>query len=63
MANADLRKTAKEKGVCLWQIASKLGITDSTFSRKLRAEMSPKEKEYIRSIIKELKENKLNEGE
>ena len=38
----------------LWQIADKLGITDSYFSRKLRKEFTNEEKEKIRAIIAEL---------
>ena len=46
MRNTEIRQRAKEKGVKLWQLAEKLGITDSTFSRRLRRELS--EEEYAR---------------
>ncbi len=55
MSNLDIRKEAKEAGVNLWQIADKLGIQDSGFSRKLRKELSDEEKAKIRDIIAELK--------
>ena len=55
ITNNDIKLQAKKSGVCLWQIAQKLGITDSTFSRKLRNELSEKEKERIFNIIDELR--------
>lgn len=54
-ANNDIKLRAKVSGVCLWQIALRLGITDSSFSRKLRIELSKKEKERIFNIIDELR--------
>lgn len=54
MCNQDIRRTAAVAGVRLWQIADKLGITDSGFSRKLRKELSQEEKEKIFSIIEKL---------
>lgn len=43
-ANLDIRAKAKGAGVKLWEIADKLGITDSHFSRKLRHELPQAEK-------------------
>ena len=40
MCNLDIKGYALEKGVKLWQIAEKLGITDATFSIKLRKEFT-----------------------
>ena len=54
MMNKDIKNLAKEKNVKLWQIAEKLNITDSTFSRKLRHELSHDEKERIKAIVNEL---------
>ncbi len=59
MSNTELKKLAKEKGIYLWQIADKLGISDGNFSRKLRKELSQKEKENIYSIIEELQVKEL----
>lgn len=52
--NIEIRQEAAGAGVKLWQIADKLGITDSYFSRKLRKEFTNEEKEKIRAIIAEL---------
>ena len=54
MHNQDIRRTAAGAGVKLWQIADALGITDSSFSRKLRKELSQEKKEKIFSIIEKL---------
>lgn len=56
--NLDLKTEAKAAGVYLWQIAERLGFTDSYFSRKLRKELPAEKKAEIRAIIKELSEVK-----
>lgn len=57
MANAEIRNLAKEKRVRLWQIAERFGMTDNSFSRKLRHEFSAEEKSkallFIEQISKE----------
>ena len=54
IANADIRSAAKSAGVCLWQIAERIGINDGNFSRKLRRELSDQEKQEILKIVDEL---------
>lgn len=54
MRNLDIRSTAQNAGVCLWQIAEVLGIADCQFSRKLRRELPAEEKEKIFEIIQNL---------
>lgn len=51
LANTDVRKTAKEKGVRLWEIAEYLKISDPTMTRKLRKELPDTEKAEILKII------------
>ncbi len=53
--NSDIKLKAAGYGVKLWQIADKLGMTDSTFSRKLRKELPEADKKKIFDIIDELK--------
>lgn len=50
-ANQDIRTAAKQNGVFLWEIAEKLDVMDSNFSRKLRRELSDDEKQRIFSLI------------
>lgn len=52
--NKDIRSAAKAASVLLWEIADRLGIQDSAFSRKLRRELPPDEREKILTIINEL---------
>lgn len=54
-ANIEIRTTAKEAGILLWQIADRYGITDGNFTRLLRKELPPEKKERIFEIIEELK--------
>lgn len=54
MRNQEIRETAKQKGVRLWMVAEKLGITDATFSRKLRKPFSTEERTRVLAIIDEL---------
>lgn len=54
MVNQDIRRTAAGAGVKLWQIADAMGIADCNFSRRLRKELPPEEKEKIFAIIRRL---------
>ena len=58
MKNQDIRTLASEKGIHLWEVADKYGVTDSTFSRKLRKELPTEEKNRIVAIIESLAEQK-----
>ena len=52
--NSMIRDYARLKKVKLWQVAEKLGLHDSNFSRKLRHELSVEETEQIIQIIDDL---------
>jgi hypothetical protein len=54
MRNKDIRDYARIKDVRLWQIAERLNICDSNFSRMLRHELQEDKKEEIKVIIDEL---------
>lgn len=54
MTNLDVRQKAKDSGVFLYQIAEHIGINDGNFSRKLRKEFSPDEKQRVLRIIEEI---------
>jgi hypothetical protein len=58
MANGDIKLEAKRAKVNLWEVAEKLELSDSSFSRKLRWELTEAEKEEIRKIISELQKSK-----
>lgn len=57
-ANTEIRKKAKQAGVCLWQVAVVCGVNDGNFSRKLRQELPQEEKEKILAIIDRLAQEK-----
>ncbi len=50
--NIEIRNAIFSNNIKKWEIASKLGVTDSTFSRMLRTELSKEKKEKILEIIK-----------
>ena len=51
MFNTDIRTYAQNHGVKLYEIATKLGMQDSNFSRSLRKELSNDKKNEIFLII------------
>ena len=53
--NLDIRKAAADARINLWEIAEVYGCSDSNFSRKLRLELPPAEKDRIMAIIQQLK--------
>lgn len=58
MTNCEIREEAKLRGVRLWEIAKRLGINDGNFSRRLRSEFSPEERERVLQIIGEISSEK-----
>lgn len=54
MRNRELREYIKSKNVLMWMVAERLGITDSSFSRMLRYEISEEKKFQIKAIADEL---------
>ena len=53
-ANQEIRIAAQNSKVMLWEVADRIGINDSNFSRKLRHELPAPEKEKILMIIADL---------
>lgn len=53
-ANQDIRSRIKQNNIKYWQVALKYGVNDVTFTKKLRVELSPKEKNKINYIIDKL---------
>lgn len=60
MQNKDIY-TEAAAGVRLLQITDRLNLNDGNFSRKLRKELPPDEKERIRQIVAELKAGEADE--
>lgn len=53
--NLDVRAAAKSTGVFLWEIADKLGVSEPTFIRSLRKELSVAQKAKALAAIEEIK--------
>ena len=62
-ANNDIKIKAKEKGICLWEIAERLNINDGNFSRKLRKELPDSKKAEIFGIIESISQSKTAAAE
>ena len=58
--NAIIRKTAKEKGICLWEVANALCISEATMTRMLRKELPEAETSKMLNFIEKLAEQKEN---
>ena len=58
LANHDIRKFAKTKGVYLWEIAEYLNVSEPTLTRKLRVELPLDEKYKISAIIENIADAK-----
>lgn len=58
--NAVIRKTAKEKGVYLWEIANALGICEASMTRKMRVNLPETETKKLLDIIEKLSAEKEN---
>lgn len=52
--NNDLRLYAAGKGVRLWQVAARFGITDAAFSRKMRKPFTDDEASRFKSYVDEI---------
>lgn len=50
-ANKDIRDAITEKGFFMWQIAKKLGISDTFFTKMMREELPESEKKKILDAI------------
>lgn len=58
MINSDIREEIMKNRIKMWEIAERLGITDSVLSKKFRKELTEQQKNEIRQII-----NKIRTGE
>lgn len=54
MPNDWVRELAKNHNIKLWQIAERIGISDTTFSKMLRRELSDDKKNLIINTINDI---------
>ena len=60
-SNQDLRDYAKQKGVRLYEVAAELEVWDSALSRRLRHELSPKDKQDFIKAVDRVARRKIHE--
>lgn len=60
--NLDIRRAIENANVPYWQVAAKIGITDSTFSRWLRFELPESKKRLVYKAIDTLTNDKVANG-
>lgn len=58
MSNEVIKTAAKDAGIYLWEIAERLQMSDSSFSRKLRRELSNGDQKRVLSVIDAIKSEK-----
>lgn len=56
--NEEIREMLKENGIYQWQVAKKMGMQDTNFSKLMRDEISEDKKTMIKNIIKEIIEER-----
>lgn len=54
MCNIDIRSEIKNAGLRHWQVAEQMKVSECTFCRILRRELSPEKKEVVRAAIRQL---------
>ncbi len=54
MQNGDIRAAAVSRGVYLYEVAARLGVSEPTLTRLLRRELSEDKRRQIKDIISEL---------
>ena len=59
--NTEIRAAAKSAGVFLYEIAEKLGVSEPTFNRYLRKELSEAMKAKLLTAIEEIKREHKSE--
>ncbi len=54
MNGVDVKKLILDSGVKLWQVATRWGVTDSNFSRRLRKPFNEEDVKRVKGIVAEL---------
>ncbi len=55
MCNEAIRREMKEAGIFCWQIADKLGVSESTFFRWMRRELPEERRREIMAAVRKAK--------
>ena len=57
-----MKQAIREAGVCQWQVAERLGVSEFTFSRKLRHELAGDMREKVLAAIDQIVAEREGEG-
>lgn len=60
-ANKDIRITLEQENIYQWQVAEKLGMQDSNFSKLLRTEMTEDKKRDVLLAIEQIIKERLKD--
>ncbi len=55
MTGSEIKARIRDANIKLWQVAHAFGVTDATFSRKLRFDFNENDTKKILAIIKDLR--------
>lgn len=56
-SNYELRQAIRASGLCAYQVADLIGMTETSFSRLMRHELTPERKQQILNAIKGRQDN------
>lgn len=59
MVNEKIEMLLKKEKICKWQVAKKIGIHETTFSRWFRDELSKEQLQEILSAVEEIRLDRL----
>lgn len=59
MNNEQLRAVMRENNIYMWQVAKKLNVYETSFSKWFREELSEERKQQVLSAIEEIKLERL----
>ena len=59
MNNAELKALMKENKICMWVVAKKLNVNETSFCKWFREELSEVRKQQVLSAIEEIKLDRL----
>lgn len=59
MNNEQLRAVMRENNIYMWQVAKKLNVYETSFSKWFREELSEERKQQVLSAIEEIKLDRL----
>ncbi len=62
MTGKEIKNTILSSGFKLWQVADELGISDCTFSKKLRYDFSEEDTQKVIDAISKLSAQKKNDN-